>query len=243
MSFPHDLDPDSLMAQALKVAASATKDWLGGQPVTEEPLMNRLTAGFTRAGRCDVGTAAKVQVKPKLFLLHRKAANLSDKFGSDLAVTVDVAPKRFRKTAFFQIKISDGFSIRINRKQINDAKKLTWVYDRAFVLAADTAKGRLRLKSAADCDALLKPGAESVGANCIDWLSLGRWLNSWLSCSIGKATDLKGKNEVEPLLDKYVVDRPRDWEPPWDYYHRGQPADEQFYPAKTWLVMSFKLQG
>lgn len=240
MSFPEDLDFDRVLYEALAGTKIAIDEWLDGAPISEEPLMNRLTAQFSRRRRsCDVGTTSPITMFSRVAFLHRQGENQTDAFGSDLAITVDIAARSFRKTALFQLKISDGFDVRLERSQLHEATENAATADRSFVLVADKTRKGVRVKAACDALEMFQEDADTATRNCVEWDTLGQWLSKWLSCDIGVRSDINDPSEIEPTLESFVVDAPKDWLSPWGTSaSSASPSDAR--PAKAWLAMFFE---
>ena len=240
MSFPEALDFDRIMLATLQGVTKAVREWLSGLPITEEPLMNRLTAEFTRRRRqCDVGAAVPMTMSSQVAFLHRQGDDQSDSYGADLAITVDVATLRFRKTALFQLKVSDAFSVRLERRQLERATMLPIIHDRSFILVAEKARACNRVNLAAAALDLFRNGADTATCNCADWLTLGQWLIRWMSCEVGGIGSIDDPSGIEPLLQRFVVEPDQDWEHPWPEAEGTIEYPEGLRPAKVWLAMFF----
>ncbi len=239
-SFPQDLDMDRVLYESLSGVVRAVTAWLSGAPTSEEPLMNRLTAEFTRRRRrCDVGTRTPVVMTGKYALLHRRGESQTDAYGADLAVTVDIPDRAYTKTALFQIKVSADFALRLEREQLDQAMRDARTEGRSFVLAADKSRERLRIKSVVDALHLVSANAQTASIDCAEWSPLGDWLVKWLSCDVGQPSRLDDTRSVEALLQHFVVEPPPNWESPWG---DGNAEDypEELRPAKAWLELFFR---
>jgi len=244
VSFPEDLDFDRVMLEVLGGIESAWRGWKRGGLLTEEPFMNRVIEPFNRSRRgCDVGASAPMMMTSQLALLHRRGENQTDAFGSDLAVTVEIPAREFRKTALFQLKVGDGLSVRLERDQIGQAHASQATADRSFVMVADRERPRLRVQSTRDVEGLFHQGNETATRDCSGWPTLGQWVSRWLSCEVGVPSRFNDRTEIEPLLERFVIERPAEWDDPW-----GRAPDPLEYPsnqrpAKAWLEMFFMPSG
>jgi len=215
-------------------------EWLAGAPTSEEPLMNRLTAQFTRRRRhCDVGVRIPIAMTSQVAFLHRQGKQQTDAYGSDLAITVEIPDRNFRKTALFQIKVSEDFCTRLELRQLKEALTDSRTKDRSFLLVADKARQRLRVKAVVDAIPLINGENKTGQVDCTNWMSVSEWLTKWISCNVGAASDNDESKSVEKLLQAFVVEPPSDWEMPWGI---GDAADysSDGIPARAWLEMFFR---
>jgi hypothetical protein len=240
MPFPTDIDFDKVAWAVLQDTANSIRQWLQGRPMTEEPLMNRITANFSR-GRygCDVGVLTPTKMTSQLALLHRKGVNQTDLYGSDIAVTVYIDQIPFAKTAFFQLKISHSYSCSLDISQIRQALADTRIANRAFALAIDQDRQGIRLEKLNTLEATFPAGQQSKTFDTTSWEFLTLWLHKWLSCDIGEGTDLSDGNSIEKSLQKFVdtEEENKNWVSPWNIDQN--PSNENkgdIIPAKAWLV-------
>jgi hypothetical protein len=240
LSFPEDLDMDRVLREALAGIEVAVNEWLNGAPTSEEPLMNRLTAQFTRRRRrCDVGVRVPIAMTAKVAFLHRRGVRQTDAYGADLGITIEIPDRNYRKTVLFQIKVSEDFSARLERKQLDQALVDGRTRDRSFILVADKLRQRMRVKSVSDAIRLIRDGNETAEVDCAEWMTVSEWLTKWISCDIGPASKINDPHSVERLLQAFVVEIPDDWEWPWDGGNNTDYADGQI-PAKAWLEIFFR---
>lgn len=240
MSFPADMDFDRIMLELLGSIDVALKGWKKGGLLSEEPLMNRIVEPFNRNRRgCDVGAATPLSMTSQVAILHRRGANQTDAFGSDLAITIDIPSRAFRKTALFQLKVANGLSASIERSQINAAHAHPLVQDRSFVMVTDRERLRTRVKSTRDLINAFRPGAETATCDCSPWLSLGQWASQWLSCEVGVPSGYADPNGVEGLLERFIVEQPDEWVSPFGETAQTTDLPERWIPAKVWLVLRF----
>ena len=237
MTFPQELDMDRVLGEALKGIQIAANGWLAGQPTSEEPLMSRLTEEFTRRRRqCDVGVRVPVGMTAKIAYLHRRGHHQTDAYGADLAITIEIPDRSFRKTALFQIKVSENFSARIERKQLETALKDYRTRDRSFVLVADRVRERMRVTSVNDAIGLIKDEDVTATIDCAQWMTMSEWIIRWISCELGPASTDDGAQSVELLLQHFNIEPSGDWESPWGNGDPQEYPDNQL-PAKAWLEM------
>jgi hypothetical protein len=234
MRFFDAIDQDKLLRQVLPRLSAALESWQRGMAADETALMNQITSEFnsTRARRCDIGRGQVMHVSSELFELHRKGGKQVDRYGSDLALTVTTSG--FTKTAFFQFKISKDGTARVERSQIEDAKVVDSVYDRAFVFTVDRDSRLIRLQS---IDKLAGEFGtqDSMGFDIDKWENFSEWLLNWLRCRRGKATLDGDAQKIEELLRRFSIASrierlPSGWELPSEYL-----------PAQSWLETSIKL--
>lgn len=243
MAFPKDLDFDKFMITALAEIGAAVSGWLKGRPLDEVALLNRLTErlGRTRRG-CDVGVSQPVSMHAKVYLLHRKGPNQTDSYGSDLAITAYTQDLSFFKTALFQLKKSDVFSLSLEKRQLLDSLSDPRTAPRSFVLAADEARQAIRIRDAKSILSEYSGSEKTKSFNSMDWDCLTEWCWEWLSCNRGVVSNEGDPNSVESLLQNYVISEETGYTP-W-----GRNVDieafksEAVAPVRTWQVMEFVKQ-
>lgn len=233
MRFFDTFDRDKLLRHVLPRLERALIAWQRGMATDENALMNQITSEFNqeRSRKCDIGINGTYYVESELAELHRKGDNQKDRHGSDLALTV-TAPD-FKKTAFFQFKISSNGVARIEKGQITDAKVVKEVYERAFLFSVDRSNGLIRLESLDKLDVAF--GREATkGFSIAKWKGLAQWLVDWLRCVEGKPTRADDPKPVEGLLKRFSLEPRRiapftKWELPPEYL-----------PSRAWLDMSIE---
>jgi len=238
MAFPEAINYDQLASFAYERLEAALKDWRGGRPQSEEPLMNRLTHHLTRISRsCDVGNSAPLSVRADIAYLHRQGELQRDKYGSDLAVTVYIDGANYLKTALFQLKVDADANTRLKRPQLEEALASPLTKDRSFVLHVERERRVLHLRLAKTAPLLAEFGDQQEKAfDCAHWTPFGRWLWEWLSCDTGEPSRMSDPAGIEPLLERYVVEA--EWDSaqgrPW-----GQRRETDYRldlpPVHTWL--------
>ena len=228
MNFFDTIDEDKLLNSVLPRLTKSLKAWQLGMAADETALMNQITSTFNyqRARRCEIGIDKTMYVTSELYELHRRGLAQIDRYGSDLALTVE-APG-FTKTAFFQFKIAKKDIVRVEKKQIEDAKTVQAVYERGFVFAVDVDSGLMRIESI-DKLAPRFSSHQSIGDDIRDWESFSDWLRSWLQCQAGKPTSTQDIPLLETLLTKFSIARKRaGHETKWE-------VPSGFVPAKARL--------
>jgi len=242
MPFPSQLNFDVVAYAVLQDVAQAIKDWAAGQPRSEEAFMNQITGRLNRRRRCDVGLTGPVRIRSQLALLHRKGDKQTDKYGSDLAVTIYIDDVAYVKTALFQIKRSNTYQTSIERDQLEDAMSDSRTSPRAFVLAIDDVRMGIRLQQ---CGKLLRQFEEKQQTkqfDATDWFSLTQFIFDWFSCDLGPMSDPKDPNSLESLLDAFRIPEEEEWKSPW----ATEPVDDadlpDTVPAHTWLSLFFDVQ-
>jgi hypothetical protein len=238
MPFPKDIDIDKVIALALRDISTSIKEWLQGQPTSEEALMNRITANLHRPNRsCDVGIKNDVRMISQMALLHRQGPNQTDLYGADLAVTIRVmGEENLVKTALFQLKQSDDFKVTLERKQLEDALIDERIGQRSFVLLADKGRTGVKLAFAPEILKQFDGRQKTKEFDASTWMPVTTWLTNWLSCDIGQPSQLNDPNSIESLLQQYVFEEAwvRDWSIITDF-----DFTSEYLPARTWLYIFF----
>jgi hypothetical protein len=238
MPFPQELNLDILAFQVLHDVGAALSEWSTGQPRNEEAFMNHLTGRLVRRRRgCDVGLVEPISVRSEIALLHRKGPKQTDKYGSDLAVTLYVDSNRYVKTALFQLKKSEECKFQLKREQLNNAIEDPRLAPRSFVLCFDEMRHGIRIKSVTDCLSEFDMEQETRMSDSINWTSLTQWMLAWISCEAGPESDPNDLASVESLLESYRLPDPH-WMSPWV---KGTKADQpEVVPAKAWAEFVFE---
>jgi hypothetical protein len=207
MAIPENLDFDKLIHLVLQDFETAITGWKDGHVLEEVALMNRLVERLARRRRgCDVGRERPMTVRCSTAVLHRKASNNSDKYGSDLAVTIHVEDTQYVKTALFQLKTSAEHQVSLLKTQLEAAVSDSRTKTRAFVLAVDKSRNSMSLH---DIPALLRTFDNVQSSKSFDssgWSSLVPWTHSWLSCDVGAPSILNESNSIESLLQEHIVE-------------------------------------
>jgi hypothetical protein len=239
MPFPANIDFDKLVNIALHDVGGALHDWLSGRPHDEVAFMNHVTGLLGRRRRgCDVGVATPVRVTARIAMLHRQSENQVDRFGSDLAITIFDDQTAYAKTALFQIKKSQDYSLTVQRTQLKDALADHRIGQRSFILAIDESRAGVRIAKTQDIHAKFDSTQHTLTDNCADWSFLTNWLWRWMSCEEGLPSDTTDPNSVEALLDHFIIEA-EEWVSPW----RTNPNIEvqgEYPPARVWLAFFFE---
>lgn len=218
--------------------------WKGGHPRDEVAFMNHVTGRLARKrNKCDVGVEIPVGLRSEVATLHRQGPNQQDLYGADLAITIYLDSPRIIKTAFFQLKKSQGYSARIERAQIDQAKADSRIHNRSYVPAIDELRDGVRIRHIKDVESEFQPGADSRTVKCAGWQGAAMWARDWFSCDTGPISDPNDPKSVEALLKAFVQDE--DWESPWasrsleflDVQGLGE-----LVPARNWMVFHFTLE-
>ncbi len=217
------INKDRLVSETLDVIRIATEGWLNGPPQEEVALLSRITEQFGRRRRgCDVGSSRRVSVTPEVEVWHRRGAGGTDRYGCDIAVTLDIPDEPFRKTACFQLKRSNRGSVAIDPNQVQSALGSKFAHA-AFLLATDVQTG---VHFVAPMLSLATTGSHTPVAG---WLSLSDWFVRWLDCQIGTPPD-QGSNLETLLRELFVGGEVR---APWALL--GLPEGTE--PLRAWLQM------
>lgn len=246
MSFPETIDFDKVADHALTDAGTAMRNWIKGTPRSEEAFMNQLTGELARRRRgCDIGVRQRVDMAAQQYMLHREGAKQTDAFGSDLAVTIVIwnlpdEKDPYIKTALFQFKKSDSYSVEVEKKQLDDAAKEPRIYDRSYVLAIDESRQGYRLHEIDSLRSQFNSDQQTKTFQGWNWACLTNWINDWFSCDEGPESDPEDPDSIEGLLEEFVVEDEVD--SAWASRKEDVPLDfpEDLIPAKTWLIFEFE---
>jgi hypothetical protein len=236
MSFFQYFDEDKLLRHLLPPIFDALNAWRRGMNADEGALMNQITSALNtrRARRCEVGLAGSFLLHTELFELHRRGQNQTDRFGSDLAVTVTaLTTASFVKTAFFQFKIVNGNHVKIEAHQLADAVTCPPVFDRSFCIAVDPTNHTIRVGAATVLKSGFPPEADSKSVATAGWQPFTEWIVAWLRCTVGPWSSPIDQRSVEQLLRRYALADPESFASNWEI----RPS---YFPAKAWLSATFK---
>lgn len=200
----HPINIDHILEVLLKELRIETEEWLRGNPRSEEDFLNRITEVLAKNRKCDVGIEESYSINLKHYQLHRKGKNKTDRFGSDLAVTVWIPDKEFKKTCLFQIKKSEHYKVTVEKHQIDEASVFMPIRERSFVLTVDDPRGGIKIHS-------LKEVAEQFreekykSFDCGEWDALSTWMIKWLNCEVGAGNRPNvDPIPIEPLLESQL---------------------------------------
>lgn len=245
MSFPETIDFDKVADHALSDAGYAMNKWIKGTPRSEEAFMNRLTERLARNRRgCDVGVRQRVDMAAQHYTLHRRGSKQTDAFGADLAITILVwnlpdENNPYVKTAFFQFKKSQDYSVKVEKDQLDDAAKSARVYERSYVLAIDESRQGYRLHEIDSLREEFDDDQETKTFQGWDWTCLTNWIDDWFSCDEGPESNPDDPNSVEKVLTSFIDE---DIDATWASRDEGELIDfpENLLPSETWLIFEFK---
>jgi hypothetical protein len=202
MPLPHDVNLDAVATFVTDHIRSAIVAWQKGAPQDETSLMNHLTGRLAGSRRgCDVGLKSSLVVHPKVFELHRKGLNSTDRHGADFAVTISFEPSEYTKTALFQLKKGTGYRAKLQRNQLDDMLADARAETRAFVFYVNEDRIGFRIKSARELRAKFDPGnTNSQIFDTASWQSETEWLLDWMNCKVGPESSLHDANSIEAML-------------------------------------------
>lgn len=236
MSFFLHFDEDKLLRHLLPPIFDALNAWRRGMNADEGALMNQITSALNtrRARRCEVGLAGSYLLQTELFQLHRRGPKQTDRFGSDLAVTMtSLTSPAFVKTAFFQFKIAEDKGAKIEARQLDDAAVYCPVFDRSFCIAVDPTNHTIRVEAVAALKSGFPPRSDSQTVATAKWQPFTEWVLAWLRCTIGPWSSPTDQKSIERLLGRYAVADPETFANHWDIW-------PDYYPAKAWLSATFR---
>lgn len=200
---PPNIDADRLIKLILNEVDIAARGWRDGDPQDEMAFMNRLTERLKRKRRkCDVGESSPMKAESTTYVLHRKGINQKDKYGADLAVTLDVEGG-WRKTAIFQLKKCKGYELNLDLDDLMGAKEDSLIATRSFVMAIDEDRLGIRLEKV---ETLLKEFNHKQKSKTFDansWTYLNDWLSRWLRCELSLPSPIDDSPSVEGLLEAF----------------------------------------
>lgn len=236
MSFFQHFDEDKMLRHLLPPILDALNAWQRGMNADEGSLMNQVTSVLNtpRARRCEIGLTDSYLLQTELFQLHRRGPNQTDKFGSDLAVTVNaLTSPSFVKSAFFQFKIAEHGRATIEARQIADAEIHCAVFDRSFCLAVDPTNRTIRVEALAGLKSRFPTDADSQTVVTDKWQPFTEWVLGWLRCKIGPWSQPTDLVSIEQLLRQYTLREPEVLPARWE-------VEPNYYPAKSWLSATFR---
>ena len=239
MSFFQHFYEDKFLRHLLPPVFDALNTWQRGMNADEGALMNQVTAALNtpRARRCEIGLADSYLLQTKLFQLHRRGPNQTDKFGSDLAVTVNaLTSPSFVKSAFLQFKVAEHGRATIEARQIADAEIHGPVFDRSFCLAVDPTNRTIRVEAVSSLKSRFRANVASQTVVTDKWQPFTEWVLSWLRCKIGQWSSPTDQASIEQLLGQYALREPESLPARWE-------VEPNYYPAKSWLSATFRPQG
>jgi hypothetical protein len=244
MAIPTNIDFDKILTAILQDYAEAARGWKGGRPHDEVAFLNRITEKLTRTRRkCDVGVTSPVNLYTKISFLHRQGPNQKDAFGADLAVTIIFGDLEYVKTAIFQLKKSDEYSVSLDLDDLKASKEAEELSKRSFLFAIDEQRLGSRIAPISDLAPQLGLN-KSKTFDTNEWDFLSHWLWKWFSCDVGPESESKDGYPVESLLEGFAMTDPDADEdddqniPIW----KGNPKapKPELVPARAWIKACFK---
>lgn len=237
MAYPDIIDFDKIVFQVLIRIETAIYGWLKGRPHEEIALMNRIIEELDRRKlKCDVGVKMPVTMKSEIYELHRRGDCRRDLYGSDLAITISVPELCWIKTVLFQMKISTGASVVVEKSQIDEASRDDRILERSFILAVDKERSLIRIESASKIWETFEE-QKTRTIDCSDWDGLAYWFYQWLECDVGKESKFDDPNRVESLLRSFVLEPEPTLIDPFDITRTEQI--ENYLPARFWVQLLF----
>lgn len=235
MQIDHLLDFDAVIDGASTRLQRAVKGWKKGV-VTEEPaLLNRLIEQLGHGRwQSDLGTRTKVRVQTKLAVLHRRGERATDKHGADLALTIAIDELNYLKTSLFQIKISDGLHVTVEKDQVKRAVSLPNTKGRSFTIAFSKDRHLVRVESTAKLWPQMQNVETQKTFDTIGWMPFTDWLSQWLKCAVGEASQRNDPQSIESLLQQFVEEPESDMELPW-VLGGNVVIPSEFVPPDYWI--------
>ncbi|MDU8672269.1 hypothetical protein [Paenibacillus polymyxa] len=238
----NNLNVDQILAVLLKEIQNETRKWLIGRPCSEEAFLNRLTEVLAKRRKCDVGTTEVYKVEVEQHILHRKGKNQTDKYGSDLAVTISIPYLKFSKTALLQLKKSENYKTQLLRDQIQQASQFEPIKQRSFVMTIDEVRGGIKVNSITSIEKDIPVGQASKTFECEEWDALSEWIIKWMSCKVGAGNASSDPMPIERLLKKQIINDDNMGQLELDDIYDSNEFElpENFFMTKTWIKYTFK---
>jgi len=235
MNFFQHFDEHKLLQRLMPLLNRALSLWKRGMNADEGSLMNHISGALNtqRARRCNIGIEGSYLLRTNLYELHRQGPKQTDRYGSDLAVTVtsDTSPP-FVKTAFFQFKIATRNQVRIEAHQLHEAAVYPDVFERSFCLAVDRRNRTIRVETISQIKANFPDDSTTHTVATDNWLPVDPWVIGWLSCKIGPWSSATKARSIEELLESYAFSDAESVAPIWD-------LPRNYFPAREWLSSRF----
>jgi hypothetical protein len=234
MGLPKSVDLDRVVGLTLWEIGTAIGRWREGSPTDEVALMNHITGRLNRRRRgCDVGSVTPVSMEARLATLHRQGRNQTDRYGSDLAVTVFVKADGFLKTAFLQFKKTSGdYRATLEFRQLNDAAADPRVLNRSFISVTDEIRAGSRMQLVKDALQGWPGGQATRSVDASAWDGLVVWMYKWLKCDIGEESNPDKPDRIEVLLEPYFLPERPTFDGPLELL-------DGVLPARSWLILEF----
>jgi hypothetical protein len=239
MPLPQNLDFDKLAGHVIWDVLAAVDGWLAGRPCDETAFINRLTEKLARNRRtCDIGTIEPMTVTAEVAILHRRGRQQTDRYGSDLAVTLRTDNGDFLKTAFFQVKKSQDYVATFETDQLREAALDARIKKRSYALVVDELRGGVRIGKVEEILGRADKTAESVTVQCAGYEFIIQWFWRWMLCEEGPMSAPRDRNCVGSLLQNFVIpagigDTSWSANPNFD-------IPEGYLPARTWMAFHLR---
>lgn len=235
MNIDEYLDFDKVLRGTTNRLEKSIRDWKDGLVIEEAALINRLAKHFRhRRWNCDPGISGSVRVTTVFSRLHRQGIGATDRFGSDLAVTVDIPEIQYLKTAVIQTKVSNGLEAEVQKHQIQQAISSPLTKGRAFVASFEPESEIVRIESAAHLWQSIEDVNKSRTFKCEKWSTFSDWLRNWLKCEIGEKSVQGDPNGIESALSSFAEAPLADAYVPWNATGKVQVPAE-FVPPEIWV--------
>jgi len=239
MPLPQNLDFDKLASHLVWHVLAAVDGWLAGRPCDETAFVNRLTERLARRRRaCDVGVIEPMTVTTQVAILHRRGRRQTDRFGSDLAVTLRTDAGDFLKTALFQVKKSHDYRATFEIAQLTEASLDPRIKERSYALVVDELRRGLRVGKMEQISTAAATAGDNVNVQCAAWEFLIQWFWRWMLCEEGPMSDANDTNSVESLLQNFVIPE-QEWESLWEA-NPSFDIPEDYLPARTWMLFNVR---
>lgn len=230
----------------------SAEGWTRGLPLDETAFMNRITERLLRRKICAFHSPHPVLVRSQIYNLHKAGPRQTDKWGSDLAVTVWHGGRQQLKTVLFQLKRSKLAKVEsLPRRQLDDALTYPEIGKRSYVAAVDNHLRRVGIESAR----VLRKQYKVIGSaaqeqktktfDLLQWADSGRWIYKWLSCSEGPVSAPGALQSIEAILGAHTSIRPSYY----SWLNIDQPdmnaliSDMPIIPTRYWLVLELDVAG
>lgn len=201
----------------LETIESADSDWRAGRILNEEPFLSAVVRqSEARFFEWDLNLLLKLliplsasnlmppltqvlrrrRIHCDLEVLHRQGNLSTDKYGADLALSIET--DGFKKIAIIQTKISNSKKVIIDTKQLNKMLASGIPIQCLFVLACEKLEFDYRFIAANSSVLRPKPHATTKASSKTQklrrrvnyrWTPFADWWVKWLRCDIGGMTN------------------------------------------------------
>jgi hypothetical protein len=244
MNYMGEVDLDKLVSHLCLAMWFPLRQWFHGVYLWEPIYLEHFFV-FNRKRRLDldIGLRRKIQFTMFLHNLHRQAPNQSDVYGSDFALTIDMAgTERWTKTALFQLKVSQDQKVTLEKEQLGAALMKDLIAQRSFVAAIDRRRCTQRIAKTEDILAAERHNSrKTFTVDAVSWLASSDWVFRWIRCEHGVLSDEQhGGLATEELLNAYVAQDERN---PYFGVARETPESPESLgiTARTWYIARINL--